>query len=379
LQTTFNDFTRVSQLKQILIAPPTAKLMYLDEHIPDLIALPAAFETSQLSAYNLGEIIVQDKASCFPACLLDVQNTDGDVIDACAAPGNKTTHLASFCRTQKIHAFEKDKNRSETLSKMVQQAGASRLVVVHAQSDFLLTPPTEEQYKNVAAILLDPSCSGSGIVGRDDEPTLQLPQISLVDPMGRSKPRKRRRKNGPKGSKSGRSETMPSKDTGQATDDEYEQAAAKRLEALAAFQLRALEHAMRFPSAKRIVYSTCSIYEEENEQVVVQALVSDVGQRCGWSIMPRTQQLPGLQKWNIRGDLEACAKSLRGVGLGDTSFQTAEVIADACMRCEKSTEAGTIGFFVAGFERNFLSGEDQRPAQPNDSSSEEWNGCSETE
>ena len=36
----------------------------------------------------------------------------------------------------------------------------------------------------------------------------------------------------------------------------------KRLRMLAAFQLRALLHALSFPSVKRVVYSTCSVHQE---------------------------------------------------------------------------------------------------------------------
>lgn len=41
-----------------------------------------------------------------------------------------------------------------------------------------------------------------------------------------------------------------------------------RLKRLAGLQIKMLSHALQsFPNVKRIVYSTCSLYEEENEQV----------------------------------------------------------------------------------------------------------------
>ena len=46
----------------------------------------------------------------------------------------------------------------------------------------------------------------------------------------------------------------------------------KRIEKLSAFQEMALEKAMSFPNVKRIVYSTCSTNERENEIVVANAL-----------------------------------------------------------------------------------------------------------
>lgn len=52
-------------------------------------------------------------------------------------------------------------------------------------------------------------------------------------------------------------------------DPEKEQA---RLASLASFQLRCLNHGLRFPRLKRLVYSTCSIHRQENEEVITACL-----------------------------------------------------------------------------------------------------------
>nr|KAG5710079.1 hypothetical protein BaRGS_030155 [Batillaria attramentaria] len=43
---------------------------------------------------------------------------------------------------------------------------------------------------------------------------------------------------------------------------------SQRLQNLARFQISILKHALQFPAAQRVVYSTCSVHEEENEAVV---------------------------------------------------------------------------------------------------------------
>jgi hypothetical protein len=51
-------------------------------------------------------------------------------------------------------------------------------------------------------------------------------------------------------------------------------------------------------SAKRIVYSTCSIHPEEDEQVVLSALKSPLAKTHSWGLAPRSAVLP---TWERRG------------------------------------------------------------------------------
>ncbi|KAF2480923.1 S-adenosyl-L-methionine-dependent methyltransferase [Neohortaea acidophila] len=358
LETTFASFKPTSAMTDIMTCSPADKLVHTDQHVPNLLAVPPGVDITSHQAYKDGKLIIQDKASCFPAYLLDPSSTVGDIIDACAAPGNKTTHLAALTssgadqqtspsRKRKIFACERDAERSKTLSKMVRLAGADSVVQVRTRQDFLKVSPQAAEFANVTAILLDPSCSGSGIVGRD-EAVLNL-HLPAVDTENGTKTTHRKRKH-----EMAEAETkqLATDDTSENVPLEGEAAGTKlqdRLAALSSFQLRLLEHAMTFHAVARIAYSTCSLHDEENEQVVAKALLSDVAVERGWKILRREQQVDGMQAWSKRGRVEAVAAVMNA----DTTEEIdADVVAEACIRCEKGGEDGTMGFFVAGFMRD---------------------------
>ena len=72
-----------------------------DEHIPDLLLFPPDTQFAEGSLYSQGKIILQDKASCFPAFVLaPPADDDSVVIDATAAPGNKTSHLSALMQNK---------------------------------------------------------------------------------------------------------------------------------------------------------------------------------------------------------------------------------------------------------------------------------------
>ena len=287
MATTFGSCTtRVDSLRDLFNHDDDDDVdgIYIDPNIPDLVAVNNdKFDVSNCPAYKNGQIILQDKASCFPAYLLlgdgggnnlDDQG-DGEIIDSCAAPGNKTTHMASLLHARKkrnkIWAMDASLARSKTLEKLVSVAGANDSVSILPGQDFLAVDPL--RFSDVTRLLLDPSCSGSGIVGRDDVPNLVLPDA------GNHNSKKRKFKS-------------QEYDHGNEEDK-----TSHRLTKLSNLQTRIVEHAMHFPSAARISYSTCSIHSIENEHVVARVLASDIAKRRGWRVIRREEQPEGLSRW----------------------------------------------------------------------------------
>ncbi|KAJ2776686.1 putative 28S rRNA (cytosine-C(5))-methyltransferase [Coemansia interrupta] len=258
-----------------------------DEHLEDLLVFAPGTEMHAHGMLADGSVVVQDKASCMAAHV--ARPTSGKpAIDACAAPGNKTSHLASLMGGRgTVYAFDRDARRLRTLVEMTRRA---RCTMVEAQCmSFLDVDPLDPRYAQVDCLLLDPSCSGSGMAGQLD---------LLVD------------------------RYVALRQGTQAKED-----VKTRVASLAQFQTDALVHAMRFPGVQRISYSTCSVHVEENEAVVAAVL----GMQEEFALAPRTDVLP---TWPRRG--------LSAAGL-------TEAQADCLVRA--MPEDGTNGFFVAGFVR----------------------------
>ncbi|EFJ46755.1 hypothetical protein VOLCADRAFT_62249, partial [Volvox carteri f. nagariensis] len=192
--------------------------------LPDLLALPPGTDLHDHPLVTRGSVVLQSKASCMPARAL-APEPGWTVVDCCAAPGNKTTHLAAIMKNQgRVLAFDKDPRRLARLKANASLVGATSCVEARL-ADFLSLDPTAPEFKEVRGVLLDPSCSGSGTT------------FTRMDHL------------------------LPSH-TGPAA----------RVAQLARFQSAALSHALRFPSLERLVYSTCSVHVEENEAVVAGAL-----------------------------------------------------------------------------------------------------------
>lgn len=357
LSTTFAGYKKVDSVAQLCEEASRSiaeRLLHIDKHIPNLLALPPSSKLSKLTAYQKGLIILQDKASCFPAYILNPRSEEGDVVDACAAPGNKTTQVAALLQYHasptskpRVWACERDKGRSVSLKMMVDMAGAEKIVNIKAGQDFLKLNPKSLPWDMTGSLILDPSCSGSGIIGRDEALDIVLPK-KQTDISDKSKSLKRKRKI--------RSEPAHiSEDLEEepitAEDDTTKLSA--RLDALSTFQLKLLLHAFEFSKARKVVYSTCSVYCQENEHLVIKALTSPIAMQRRWRILRRDEQVSGARDWPIRGDLDACQKMSGIDGILDLRG-----IAESCIRCKKGTEEGTQGFFVAAFMRDDDGGSD---------------------
>ena len=138
-----------------------SKVFCLDAHIEPLLALPVTVSLPSLQPYTDARLIAQDKASCIPAWvllssyLLDAENereaeelaanegvpvvdteeerevkkekrrkNGAKVLDATAAPGNKTTMAAALAGEDgRVVAVERDAGRYKVLKDMCAKAG----------------------------------------------------------------------------------------------------------------------------------------------------------------------------------------------------------------------------------------------------------------
>lgn len=178
-------------------------------------------ETVPQTILDAGAGYIQDPATVLACDLLDVQPGQ-TVLDACAAPGGKTAYLAQVMRNEgKLVATDSLKSRRDRLQGNLDRLGVTCAQVVPC--DWKVAHPELGMFDR---ILLDLPCSNTGVLRR------------RLDLRWRLSP-----------------EVFP--------------AMATLQEQLARNALRQLR------PGGRAVYSTCSIEEEENEQVVERLLAAD--------------------------------------------------------------------------------------------------------
>jgi 16S rRNA (cytosine967-C5)-methyltransferase len=116
--------------------------------------------------FRSGEYLVMDEGAQLIAPLLSP--ADGEnVLDACAAPGGKTTHMAALCRGKaRILAVDVTGSRVRMLKETVARLGAKGIeTAVHDFSAGPL-PNASERFDKV---LVDAPCTGMGVIRRNPD------------------------------------------------------------------------------------------------------------------------------------------------------------------------------------------------------------------
>jgi len=194
---------------------------------PEALLLDRPVPVDKLPGFFDGLVSVQDAGAQHAALLLDVQ--DGmRVLDACAAPGGKTAHILECARANMI-ALDKDEVRLRRVAENLQRLGLDAQLLAGDAAK----PEQWWDGKPFQRILADVPCSASGVVRRH-------PDIKWL----------RRR-----------------------TD--IAGFAAQQLDILRAlWQLLAQDG--------KLLYATCSVFRQENEQVIAAFLAQQ----------PDAQRLP---------------------------------------------------------------------------------------
>jgi len=141
---------------------------------PAAIWLHAARPVHEIPGFAAGDVSVQDAGAQLAVEFLQVEN-GMHVLDACAAPGGKTAHLAEVADDLWIDAVEKDGGRAELIEQNLcrlqsRDHAAIRICVADAAQ------PRTFARGPYARILLDAPCTASGVVRRHpDIPWLRRP------------------------------------------------------------------------------------------------------------------------------------------------------------------------------------------------------------
>jgi 16S rRNA (cytosine967-C5)-methyltransferase len=184
-------------------------------------------DITKTATFRAGLCVIQDEASQLVAALV---GHGAHILDCCAAPGGKTGAIADRNPNASIAAVELHSHRARLLRKLLRtrdpasEAGASKIFVVAADAGNL---PFATKFDRVLA---DVPCSGTGTLSRNPEIKWRLKPEDLAD--------------------------------------------------LEVRQLAILRSVMAQVATRgRLIYSTCSLEREENEDAIERALAEDASFR----------------------------------------------------------------------------------------------------
>lgn len=116
-------------------------------------------ELTNFEPFQKGLFSIQDESAGLVAHLIDPKPGE-IIIDLCAAPGGKTTHLAEICQNQcRILAVDKNFNRLLLLRQNIRRLNLSNIYLLNANA-------TQLAGINVDKVLIDAPCSGLGVLAK---------------------------------------------------------------------------------------------------------------------------------------------------------------------------------------------------------------------
>ncbi len=139
------------------LAAGLAVATHRDPDIPEALVLEEPFDAHGSPQWSAGAFLAQSRAAMLvPRCLGPLPGER--VLELCAAPGGKTTHLAALMQGRgEVVAVERDPRRAATLKRTAQRLNATNVRVEIADAEQLRSGEAEFD-----RVLVDPPCSGLG-------------------------------------------------------------------------------------------------------------------------------------------------------------------------------------------------------------------------
>lgn len=173
----------------------------------------------ELDIYKKGEIYLQSLSSMLPPIVLNPKQGN-DILDMTAAPGGKTTQMAAMAENKAhITACEMNTIRTERLKYNIEKQGASCVYIMNKDARQI------DDFFSFDQILLDAPCSGSGTLNSNNQNIDKIFTMKLINKSTKT-------------------------------------------------QLELLKKAIKIlKPGREMVYSTCSILQCENEDIIQKALI----------------------------------------------------------------------------------------------------------
>ncbi|MBF8982199.1 16S rRNA (cytosine(967)-C(5))-methyltransferase RsmB [Lutibacter sp. B2] len=134
-------------------------------YVNDALYIGKVRDIEKLEAYKKGFFQVQDESSMLVANVLDPQPEEC-ILDVCAAPGGKSTHIAQMMNNKgKVIARDIYDHKLKLINDNANRLGID---IIHTES-FDATEVDSNLIKSVDRVLVDAPCSGLGIIRRKPE------------------------------------------------------------------------------------------------------------------------------------------------------------------------------------------------------------------
>ncbi len=134
----------------------------LSSKVPEGLLLKSAPPLSKLSSFQAGLFTVQDESSMLVAHVLK-PGPEQRVLDVCAGPGGKTTHLAQLMENKGlIIACDVHEHRLNLINENARRLGIT-IIRTRLQDATKIGEMVEDRYP---LILVDAPCSGLGVIRR---------------------------------------------------------------------------------------------------------------------------------------------------------------------------------------------------------------------
>jgi 16S rRNA (cytosine967-C5)-methyltransferase len=130
---------------------------HMDPQIPEAVVLDSPFDVHGSPLWPTGAFVAQSRAAMLVARAL-APRAGERVLDLCAAPGGKTTHLAALMEGDgEVVAVERNRSRAGDLERTARRLRAENVRV--EVGDAAVARPAGPAFDRV---LVDPPCSGLG-------------------------------------------------------------------------------------------------------------------------------------------------------------------------------------------------------------------------